>query len=234
MQMLKDGIQSIKREIALVMRAACQAVRDHRILFLTLSLSMVLLALILVLMVDEPLFEYLQKIRPDLGVLQGLAKGFRKWGKGYDHLLFIGVPLVFAIILKSKPLGRLVLTAIVATLLAAIAVNIVRVGSGRPRPSARIKTQEADRLTGPSLRYAYQSFPSGHTASAFAGATALIVCSPVLGVIPVLSAICVGGSSWISASHYVADVFAGASIGILFGLAFGLGFRRRGGLGNMP
>jgi len=234
MQMFRYGIESLKQEIALVMRAACQAVRDHRVLFLALSLSMVLLTLIFVLVVDEPLFEYLQKIRPDLGVLRSLARRFRKWGRGYDHLLFIGVPLVFAIILKSKPLGRLVLTAIVATLLAAIAVNIVRVGSGRPRPSARIKTQEADRLTGPSLRYAYQSFPSGHTASAFAGATALIVCSPVLGVIPVLSAICVGGSSWISASHYVADVFAGASIGILFGLAFGLGFRRRGGLGNMP
>ena len=232
--MMRNWKQQLKQEVKEVMQAACTAGIGHRFFFMGFLLCIVFLTAAVILMVDRPMLEFVKQIRPNLGTWGYFAWKVRKWGSGYDHLVFIGVPLLFAYFLKSKRLAKLALTAILAVLMATLVVNLVRVGTGRPRPRTHIKTQEADRLTGPSLRYAYQSFPSGHTASAFAGATALTVCAPVFGWPALLSATGVGISSCVSTSHYVSDIVAGAGIGILFGLAFGLGYRQRYGPGNAP
>ena len=59
------------------------------------------------------------------------------------------------------------------------------------------------------------SFPSGHTASAFAGATALLLHSRRPGLIALAYAVLVGISRMYLCVHWPTDVIAGAAIGVL-------------------
>jgi len=74
------------------------------------------------------------------------------------------------------------------------------------------------------------SFPSGHSASAFAGAWLLRQHFPGLTPLLYLLAGLVGFSRIYLGDHYPGDVLSGSLLGHLFALVFGrlLGHRRRG------
>lgn len=62
------------------------------------------------------------------------------------------------------------------------------------------------------------SFPSGHTAAAFAAAVALFLSHKKVGLLALLFAFMMGISRLYLFVHYPSDVFAGALLGILFGI----------------
>lgn len=66
------------------------------------------------------------------------------------------------------------------------------------------------------------SFPSGHTAAAFAAATAVFLCHKKSGALFLALATLMGFSRLYLFVHYPSDVFAGALLGVLFGF---LGWR---------
>lgn len=130
-----------------------------------------------------------------------------------------GVALLFAVALfvylfrDRREALRLALT-VAAALLAAGGVNrIVKVEVNRPRPQMVIPgTHKVDQdLT-------QYSFPSGHTASAFAGATVLAGAIPGAAPYAFAFAALVGFSRVYVGAHFPSDVLGGAPIGILFGL----------------
>ena len=118
-------------------------------------------------------------------------------------------------------------TAAIACLLAAsfagLVVNPARSVFGRPRPN----TEAGDRFTGPNLSRKYHSFPSGHSATSFGTATALLVSAPAIGVPAMAGAALVGWSRMYVREHYLTDVIVGASIGTFFGVVFGIVARRK-------
>ncbi len=61
------------------------------------------------------------------------------------------------------------------------------------------------------------SFPSGHTATAFAAAIVLVYGGPGIGIIAILAAALVGFGRMATGVHYPTDVIAGALIGSLVG-----------------
>jgi membrane-associated phospholipid phosphatase len=63
------------------------------------------------------------------------------------------------------------------------------------------------------------SFPSGHTATAFAGAVVLAMFHPKLRLPALALACAVGFSRVYLGVHFLADVVAGAALGVLIGLA---------------
>ena len=66
------------------------------------------------------------------------------------------------------------------------------------------------------------SFPSGHTAAAFAASVALFACHRKAGTIALFLAFLMGFSRLYLFVHYPTDVLAGALLGVLFGL---IGYR---------
>lgn len=124
---------------------------------------------------------------------------------------------------KSRYLQRLAVMIFLTTTLAGVFCNVFRVSLGRARPWTG---EESTLFVGPQLEAKYHGFPSGHTSTAFGTAVPPLVCTPIAGVPITLFA---GAMSWAriyDKHHYPSDVFVGAYIGTVFGLAGGLPLMR--------
>jgi undecaprenyl-diphosphatase len=126
----------------------------------------------------------------------------------------VWILFAFALALLWRRPRVLVLVA-VAVLTADVLALGAKVLTGRPRPY--IAHPEPEPLIGTPLDL---SFPSGHGATAFAGATVLAVFAPRLAVPLYLLAAGIAWSRVYVGVHYPLDVIAGAILGV--GVAFTL------------
>ena len=131
-----------------------------------------------------------------------------------------GVATAFAALLiwnLDPPRRKDIPVVIGATLLAGITATLLKVAVQRPRPFY-ISMVEVDPNGGIGeavFNNALQSFPSGHTATAFALAGALTLLYPRGARMFFCFAILVGIQRVVTQNHFPSDVFAGAIIGIV-------------------
>lgn len=151
------------------------------------------------------------------------AGRIRVWGAFNDTLVFAGTLYAAGRLRNRRRWRTAAVAAVMAGAFAGVAVNTVRITTGRPRPRANLP----DRFTGPSLEWNRQSFPSGHSAASCASAAALVVATPGLGVAAAVSALLVTVASVVNRSHFLTDVLAGGGLGILVGWMFGQAARVR-------
>jgi undecaprenyl-diphosphatase len=133
--------------------------------------------------------------------------------------VWIGIALVLAVLYRRW--GVLGLT-IVAVALADGAATVLKEGIDRPRPPLRYPDQD------PLVKVpGTGSFPSGHAATSFAGATILAFAFPRLAPLVYLLAAAIAFSRVYLGVHYPLDVLGGAVLGAA--IAAGLRFlvRRR-------
>ncbi|PAW76834.1 MAG: hypothetical protein B9S32_13940 [Verrucomicrobia bacterium Tous-C9LFEB] len=154
--------------------------------------------------------------------LEGIARWFSYWGDYPTGTLPIAAVLWSIGFFARKVNWR---RAAIACLLAATITGtftvITRCSLGRPRPCANI----TDGLYGMSVSYNYQAFPSGHSATSWATATALVITAPPVGIPIAVGAAGVVWSRLYLERHHTSDVFVGAWIGIIGGLIAGLASR---------
>jgi membrane-associated phospholipid phosphatase len=201
-------------------KAACREIRARRFSFIGLAALTLMLTLV-AFRFDRRTDAAVVAARPRMERLRTAAHHLRWWGRGHDTMAFSLLLLGWAAIRRDRRWARVALACALSAIVTGIAINVVRVGAGRPRPRADVP----DRLVGPTLNYKYQSFPSGHTSASFGAAGCLLVAAPPLGVAALVSAAGVGGGSVFTRAHYLSDVTAGVGAGLFFGLAFGLGVR---------
>lgn len=104
---------------------------------------------------------------------------------------------------------RLLLSAMIASTLAGMAVNASRLTTGRTRPRAEVaQGWYGPRHDGKWLigRADFNSFPSGHTATAVGFAGVLLFGAPEWGVIALLVAGCIAWSRLQLGAHHPSDV----------------------------
>jgi membrane-associated phospholipid phosphatase len=172
---------------------------------------------------DMNVYHWLTDQRSE--VVRWVARRVSKWGDYPTGTLILSAGLWAAGFVFQRRVWRTGgLACLLAATIAGIAINPVRALAGRPRPSAEMK----DRFTGLKFTKEFHSFPSAHSTTSFATATALAVAVPVLGIPALVGAAAVGWSRMYLREHYLTDVVAGAGFGAFFGLAFGLAARRRG------
>lgn len=121
----------------------------------------------------------------------------------------------------SERLRRAGLAVGGAAVVAAVAGGVLKVGVGRARPSLHEGTWV---FRSPGWRNSYQSFPSGHTAIAFAISAALVEsCAlPPEGAASLYAVAALTGVSRLyHGQHWFSDVVAGAILGYTAGKAVG-------------
>ena len=147
----------------------------------------------------------------------------------------IGVALygVGRFIVRDRDVAALGLHGLGAILLSAGATGIIKGVTGRARPYVRADTVPSDFRFGRGFKgRAYQSFPSGHTSTAFAFAASTSVemsrmvddkdwwpgWKYVIGGVMFGGATMVGVSRMYHDQHWASDVVAGAAIGTFSGI----------------
>ena len=120
---------------------------------------------------------------------------------------------------RRKDLTRLFLTMVLASSMAGIAVNAVRVTTGRPRPSAHVQDgfygfkKEGKWIVWENR---YKSFPSAHTATAAAFLGVAFFAGIRYGWLIAFSGLLVGCARIYSGAHHFSDVITATLLGLLF------------------
>ena len=144
----------------------------------------------------------------------------RKYGDWPWLMLAGGIGLLVAWKLRRREWLRILAAAMIASTLAGILVNASRLTTGRTRPRESPKIEQGfygpwhdGHLTigNPS----YNSFPSGHTATAFGFAGVVFFACPWIGLGALVLASVVACSSIMMGTHHLSDVV----VSIIFSLA---------------
>ena len=101
-----------------------------------------------------------------------------RWGDWPTHAIIGGVLLLIAWLRGNKNWTRIFLTMLIACLLAGVSARVIKITTGRARPSVRTESV----WNGPRFSSKYHAFPSGHTAASAAFFGTLLFVSLRLGL----------------------------------------------------
>jgi membrane-associated phospholipid phosphatase len=143
--------------------------------------------------------------------LLSFMQAVSKYGDWPEHVVLGLLLLGIAYLRGSKHWQRVFAAMIIACALAGVAARVVKISTGRARPSVQTEAE----WNGPKLNPRFNSFPSGHTAASTAFFATLAFASWRIGagflVIPILIAL----SRMYVAAHHLSDVVCAAMIGAM-------------------
>lgn len=136
----------------------------------------------------------------------------------WPELMLLGVVGFFmARYRRSRRWQKIFLCAMLASTLAGGLVNTLRLTTGRTRP--RVTEQHwygpyhAGKWTIGNSEF--NSFPSGHTATAIGFATVILFASPAWGAMAMLLAVSVAGSRLLLGAHHPSDLLAAFFVAVV-------------------
>jgi membrane-associated phospholipid phosphatase len=132
---------------------------------------------------------------------------------GDSSYAITGSLLLFIIYRKrNKRFARQNLYILSAVVASGLIVDMIKVIAGRMRPELLIENHLYG-FTGVKFESAFYSFPSGHSATAFAFFMALTFMNPKYKVYFLIAAFLVAVSRIVLMQHYLSDVLIGSAIG---------------------
>jgi len=170
-------------------------------------------SLAITILLDQPLRGIIASLKTPhllkaMGWISYLGKG---WVQAIPCLILLLTGLWLQKESKAEEAGRKGIYSISA---AGILVQIIKHLIGRPRPRVM---DAAGFSIGPSFAGGYDSFPSGHTASAFAFAYTISFFYPKWRFPLFIYAALVGLSRIYIDAHFPSDIFAGMALGLWIG-----------------
>lgn len=163
---------------------------------------------------DEQLFLALNQALSG-SFASGLFSVVTKLGNGLILAALIIVPML---IFDRRRLKLHLLPMVLAVAISGGIVNLMKIAVDRPRPTERFAGDEVA-VHAPRGTPSDRSFPSGHTQTAFGGATYLSCIYPAAAPAFLVAAALAGLSRIALGVHFPLDVLAGAAIGAAFSLA---------------
>lgn len=176
------------------------------------------------LLLDRPINEEIQKLRANSGLVRNSSPVITQLG-GFTGLAVVGGFGVYGLIAKDQKMKATVLLASQSFLIAGVSTAGLKMLTGRTRPDFYNHWKGPDyyfnsKPTVSGFCPEYNSFPSGHTSTAFSIATIFAKQYSNKKWVPVLSyglASMVGATRVIENRHWASDVLAGAALGYLCG-----------------
>ena len=143
--------------------------------------------------------------------LRGFMQAVSKYGDWPEHIVLGLVLLGIAYWRGSKHWQRIFAAMIIACALAGVAARVVKVSTGRARPTVQTQVE----WNGPRLNPRYNSFPSGHTAASTAFFATLAFAGWRIGAGFLVIPIVIAFSRVYVAAHHLSDVVCAAMIGAM-------------------
>jgi membrane-associated phospholipid phosphatase len=140
-------------------------------------------------------------------------------------IILVPVFIYFWFLAKNKLWSKRIIFILVSLSISGLLNLLIKWLAGRYRPNMLEKGYFGFNYFG--VGYDLNSFPSGHTVTAFSLAAAVSILFPRAGIAAFIIAISIGITRIILTSHYLSDVIAGAGIGILCTLAVKYYFDRK-------
>jgi len=147
------------------------------------------------------------------GKTKHIIKLISNFGKAEYYLI---PSFIVFLIYRNKNLfiKKASLLVFYSVIISGILVNIIKVIVARYRPPALFK-ENLYGFHGFDIGFLVNSFPSGHTTTAFSGFVALALVMPKYKYIFILLAIIIALTRIMLSVHYVSDIIAGAMLGTL-------------------
>lgn len=177
------------------------------------SFFILLLLFLLLLILDNPVREIIAYIRvPLLIKVMGWVSYF---GLGWIQGVFsICIMIAGRFVRKDSKMAEAGKKGLYGVVLSGVVVQPLKFLIGRPRP----KIMDAVGFSlGPSITSGFDSFPSGHAASAFALASVMTFYYPWMRYPFYFYAVLVSFSRIYINAHFTSDVFAGILLGLWIG-----------------
>jgi membrane-associated phospholipid phosphatase len=143
--------------------------------------------------------------------LRNFLRGVSRFGDWPEHISLGLVLLAFAYWRRSKKWMRIAAAMILACALAGAAARVIKISTGRARPS--VQTEAG--WNGPRFSPRYNAFPSGHTAASTAFFATLALASWRIGLAFLAIPVLIAFSRMYVAAHYLSDVVCAALLGML-------------------
>jgi membrane-associated phospholipid phosphatase len=144
----------------------------------------------------------------------------RVWGDWPPIMVAAAIGFLIFKARGNRRWSRIILAAMIASTLSGMIANASRLTTGRTRPRESPKIEHG--FYGPYHNGrilvgvpAYNSFPSGHTATAFGFAAALVFTSPVWGLLALVGAAAVAWASIALGVHHPSDVVVSITLAFL-------------------
>jgi membrane-associated phospholipid phosphatase len=140
-------------------------------------------------------------------------------------IILVPAFIYFWFLAKNKLWSKRIIFILVSLSISGLLNLLIKWLAGRYRPNMLEKGFFGFNYFG--VGYDLNSFPSGHTVTAFSLAAAVSILFPRTGIVAFIIAISIGMTRIILTSHYLSDVIAGAGIGILSAMILKYYFDRR-------
>jgi len=169
-------------------------------------------------LLDDPVSRWIQDANEGHWSHNPAAEFLSKFGDWPELMLAGLVGYLLARRFRNVRWQRILISAMIASTLAGMTVNISRLTTGRTRPRAVAEQgwygpKHGDQwLIGEAD---FNSFPSGHTATAFGFAGVLLFACADFGLIAVALASAIALSRILLGAHHPSDVVAAALISLL-------------------
>jgi undecaprenyl-diphosphatase len=144
-------------------------------------------------------------------VMRSFMRNVSRFGDWWSHFLVGLAGAGIAWWRGSKKWTRIFLAMLIALSIAGIAGRVIKVSTGRARPS--VKSEQG--WNGPSLSSKYHAFPSGHVVASTAFFAVLAFASWRIGVSCFAITILIAISRLYGGAHYLSDVMCAAVLGVL-------------------
>jgi membrane-associated phospholipid phosphatase len=146
-----------------------------------------------------------------LPALRSFMQAVSKYGDWPEHVVLGLVLLGIAYWRGNKHWQRIFAAMIIACALGGVAARVVKISTGRARPSV----QTAAEWNGPKLNPRYNAFPSGHTAASTAFFATLAFASWRIGLGFLAVPLLIAFSRMYVAAHYLSDVVCATILGLV-------------------
>ena len=119
----------------------------------------------------------------------------------------------------NKKWTRVFISMLLALALAGAAARVIKIATGRTRPSVKIESQhlasQGAGWNGPRASERFHAFPSGHTAASMAFFAVLLFANWRIGLACLPIPMLIGFSRMYLGAHYLSDVVSAALLGFL-------------------